>query len=114
MKKFHHLRRDNGYKNFKRSRISKVKFRQILRLFRLDLNAKQIAELTGLNRNNVNKYLRLIREKITSYCKLEPPFSDEIEEDESFFGAMHVKGKRGQGAYGKTIVIKALQSSARE
>ena len=92
-------------KILKRSRISRAKFRQILKLFSLDLNAKQIAELTGLNRNTVNKYLRFIREKIASYCELESPFSGEVEVDESFFGARHVKGKRGRGAYGKTIVF---------
>ena len=89
----------------KRSRISKAKFRTILKLFSLDLNAKQITELTELNRNTVNRYLRLIREQIAEHCEKESPFSGEIEVDESFFGARHIKGKRGRGAYGKTIVF---------
>jgi transposase len=89
----------------KRSRISKAKFRTILKLFSLDLNAKQITELTELNRNTINRYLRLIREQIAKHCEKESPFSGEIEVDESFFGARHIKGKRGRGAYGKTIVF---------
>ena len=84
-------------KILKRSRISRAKFRQILKLFSLDLNAKQIAELTGLNRNTVNKYLRLIREKLASYCEQESPFIGEVEVDESFFGAKHIKGKKVLG-----------------
>ena len=33
------------------------------------------------------------------------PFQGEVEVDESFFGAKRKKGKRGRGAYGKTIVF---------
>lgn len=37
------------------------------------------------------------------------PFSGEVEVDESFFGARHVKGKRGRGAYRITIVFGNFQ-----
>jgi transposase-like protein len=86
-------------------KVSRYKFRKILKLFSLDLNAKQIAEITGLNRNTINRYLRFIREQIARICEMESPFSGEVEVDESFFGARHIKGKRGRGAYGKTIVF---------
>ena len=43
-----------NYKRFVRARISKAKFRQILRFFALDLTATQIAALTNLNRNTRN------------------------------------------------------------
>ena len=36
---------------------------------------------------------------------MQYPVSGEIEVDESWFGAKRVKGKRGRGAYGKTIVF---------
>lgn len=32
-----------------------------------------------------------------------------IEVDESFFGARRVKGKRGRGAYGKTVVLSVFE-----
>ena len=87
------------------SKISEKKIREIIRLFALDLNALQIAELTGLNRNTVNRYLKAIRERIAAFSEQESPFSGEVEIDESYFGARRVKGKRGRGAYGKTIVF---------
>jgi transposase len=93
----------NRYK--KRSRITNAKFRQILKLFCVDLNALQIAELTSLNRNTVNSYLKKIRLRIAEICETQSPYSGEVEVDESWFGARRVKGKRGRGAYGKTIVF---------
>lgn len=88
-----------------RSRISEAKFRQLVRLFALDLDGTQIAELSGLNRNTVNRYLHLLRVRIADYCESVAPVSGEIEMDESYFGARRVRGKRGRGAYGKTIVF---------
>jgi transposase-like protein len=89
----------------KRSRISEHKFRQIVRLFSVDLDATQIAKLTDLNRNTINRYLSKIRQRLVEYCEAQSPFSGEVEVDESFFGARRVKGKRGRGAFGKTIVF---------
>lgn len=88
-----------------RSRISQRKIRRILRLFSVDVNAVQIAELTGINRNTVNRYLKIIRTMIAQYCEEQSPFSGVVEVDESYFGSRHVKGKRGRGASGKTIVF---------
>lgn len=92
-------------KRFVRAKISRAKFRQLLKLFALDLTATQIAALTGLNRNTVNRYLRLIRQAIAEHCERESPFSGDVELDESYFGARRVRGKRGRGARGKTIVF---------
>lgn len=94
-----------NYKRFVRARISKVKFRQILRSFALDLTATQIASLTNLNRNTVNRYLTLIRQSIARFCEQESPFSGTVELDESYFGSRYVRGRRGRGALGKTIVF---------
>jgi len=88
-----------------RARISEHQFRQIVRLFALDLDATQIAALSGLNRNTINRYLRGIRERIAEYCEYQSPFAGEIEVDESYFGAKRIKGKRGRGAFGKTAVF---------
>jgi len=88
-----------------RSRISEAKFRHLVKLFALDLDATQIAALAGLNRNTVNRYLRGIRIRIAEYCESRSPFAGEIEVDESYFGPRRVKGRRGRGAFGKTAVF---------
>jgi transposase len=100
-------------KHAKRSKISEAKFRELVKLFALNLEATQIAELTGLNRNTVNRFLRAIRERLAEFCEQQSPFSGEIEVDESFFGARRVKGKRGRGAYGKTIVFGVFKRSGK-
>jgi transposase len=93
----------NKYAN--RSKISEAKIRQLVKLFSLDLDASQIAAISGLNRNTINRYLSEIRLRISEYYQTQSPFSGEIEVDESYFGARRVKGKRGRGAHGKTIVF---------
>ncbi len=93
----------------KRSKISEAKFRQIIRYFAVDLDASQITKLVALNRNSVNRYLRAIRQRIAEFCETQSPFSGEIEVDESYFGARRIKGKRGRGASGKTIVFGILK-----
>jgi transposase-like protein len=88
-----------------RSKISEAKFRELLRLFLLDLTATQIAELSGLNRNTVNRLITAIRERIALLSKAGSPVTGEIEVDESYFGPKRVRGKRGRGAGQKTIVF---------
>ena len=95
-------------KYLKRSRISEAKFRELLRHFSLDLSAKNIAILTNLNRNTVNRYLLILRKRIAEYCEQDSPFKGEIEVDESYFGAKRIKGKRGRGAGAKTPVFGIL------
>ena len=88
-----------------RSRISEAKIRQLVKLFSVDLTASQIAELSGVNRNTVNRYVTAFRERIARYCEAESPVKGEVEVDESYFGARRVRGIRGRGARGKTIVF---------
>jgi len=93
-------------KYYKRSRISEKKFRQIIKLFSADIEAKKIALLSEININTINKILLMVRERIAFLAEQESLFSSgEIEIDESFFGARRVRGKRGRGAAGKTIVF---------
>ncbi len=47
-----------------RSKISERKFREILRCFCFDLEAKKVAELTNISRPTINKIYHQIREKI--------------------------------------------------
>ena len=89
----------------KNSKISEAKIREVIRLFSLNLDATQIAVLTGLNRNTVNRFLKALRERIAEYCESQSPCPERSKWMESFFGARRIKGKRGRGAFGKTIVF---------
>ena len=100
-------------KYVKTSKISEAKFREIVKYFAFDLDAQTIALLTKLNRNTVNRYLSLIRQRIADMCEEASPFQGEIEVDESYCGAKRIKGKRGRGA-GKTLqaIIKLIHSDS--
>jgi transposase len=94
----------------KRSRISEAKFRQLIKLFALDIEATKIAELTGLSRKTINRVLYKIRIRIAAYCQQQSPFNvGEVEIDESYFGARRVRGIRGRGAKGKHIVFGLIK-----
>ena len=90
---------------YRRSRISEHKFREIIKYFALDLTANRTAQLTGLTHKTVNQIYLKIRHRLAQDCLRQSPFSGEVEVDESYFGARRVKGKRGRGAGGKTIVF---------
>jgi transposase len=93
-----------------RFRISEKKFREILRLFCLNIEAKQTAEITGISRPTINKIFDKIRGRIVEYCEQDSPFENgEIELDESYFGARRVRGIRGRGARGKIPVFGMLK-----
>lgn len=96
-----------------RSKISEAKIRQIVRLFAVDLDALQIAQIAGVNRNTVNRYLAAFRECIAHFCEAESPVKGEVEIDESYFGARRVRGLRGRGARGKTIVFGLFKRNGR-
>ena len=97
-------------KYFFRGKISEEKFRRIVRLFCLDIEAKKSTELTNLNRSTVNNIYRKLRERIAELCEAESPFTNgEVELDESYFGARRVRGIRGRGARGKTPVFGMLK-----
>ena len=95
-----------------RSKISEAKFRQFVKLFSLDLDAGQIAALTGLNRNTVNRYLVGLRVRIAEFCEEASPVNGQVEVDESYFGGRH-SGKRGRGADGKVIVFGLFKRNGR-
>src|SRR5436853_3027235 len=91
---------------YQRSKISERKVRQLVRHFALDLTASHAAKLTGLSRRSVTSIFLKIRERISEEAQRASPFSNcEVEVDESYFGARRVRGKRGRGASGKTIVF---------
>jgi len=97
---------ENEKKHVNRSRISDRKFEVLLKYFSIDLNATQITKLTLLSRQTINNYLTAIRLRIANYCQQEfTLLAGQIEVDESYFGARHVKGKCDLGARDKTIVF---------
>ncbi len=100
-------------KYVKRGKISEAKFRQLIKYYIHDLDAKTIASLVRLNRNTVNRYFQLIRKQIAEFCDQQSPVKGEIEVDESYFGGKRIKGKRGRGAFKKTPVFGIFKRGGR-
>ena len=94
---------------YDRSRIAEAKFRQLVRCFVLDFTATSTAELTGITVRSVNSIYLKIRRRLAEACEQSSPLQGAVEVDESYFGAQRVRGKRGRGAYGKTIVFGLLK-----
>lgn len=102
------MQRLNRY--YRRSRIAQAKFRLLARHFALDLCASDAAQLTCISHRRVITIFGKIRHRISEECERQSPFSNgEVEVDESYFGARRVRGKRGRGAAGKTIVFGLLK-----
>ena len=98
------MQRLNRY--YRRSRVAEWKFRSLLRYFALDLTANAVAQLTELSERSVITIFIKIRRRIAEECERQSPFNNgEVEVDESYFGPHRVRGKRGRGASGKTIVF---------
>ena len=97
----------NKYQKF--SKISEPQFRQILRLFALDLTASDTARLTGISVRSINTLFLKLRQRLAAECEQQTPFDGVVELDESYFGAKRIRGKRGRGAGGKTIVFGVLK-----
>ena len=94
---------------YRRSRIAEAKFRQLVRCFGLDFTATSTAELIGISVRSVNSIYLKIRHRLAEACEQSSPLTGSVEVDESYFGAQRVRGKRGRGAYGKTIVFGLLK-----
>ena len=56
--------------------ILEAQFRQILKLFCLEMKAQKISEFMGINLVTINRILGKIKERIVAVCKLESPFED--------------------------------------
>ena len=101
-------------KYIKHTHISERKFREILKLFCANIEAKTIADLVGVNRNTINRIFLLFRERILEVCEKDSILgSGEIELDESYFGAKRVRGRRGRGAKGKIPVFGMLKRNGK-
>ncbi len=71
--------------------------REFFRCFSLDIDAHEIAFLTGLNRNTVIRYLLLIRKRIAEFCEQLFPYYKEIELDQCTLRVRRIKGNCGRG-----------------
>ena len=100
------MERKNRYK--KCGKISEQKFRFILKCFSLDFTASDTARLTGISIRSINDIFLKIRYRLLEEDKSGKKFSGIVEIDESYFGAKRIRGKRGRGAKGKTIVFGIL------
>lgn len=96
-------------KYFKRSKISEARFRHLMKCFALDLTATETASVTGISVRSVNAIFLRIRGRLAEACDAQSPLSGQVEIDESYFGPNRVRGKRGRGAGGKTIVFGILK-----
>jgi hypothetical protein len=98
---------------YRRSRISEKKFRQLLRCFAMDLTATVTATLASISVRSINSIYLKLRSRIAASCEQQLPLQGAVEVDESYFGPRRVRGKRGRGAYGKTIVFGLLKRDGR-
>lgn len=96
-----------------RGRISERKFRDLARVFALDITADRAAALTGLHYNTTLALYRLLRARMAELAQDGCPFNGQVEIDESYFGATRVRGKPGRGAAGKTPVFGILERGGR-
>ena len=96
---------------FSRSKLSEAKFRQIVRQCALDLTATECSALSGVSVRSINNiYLRMWL-RMAQWCFKCSPLCGDLEADEFYFGPRRVRGKRGRGAGGKTIVFGLLKES---
>src|SRR5215831_13895876 len=57
----------------RRAHVSERQTRALVRCFAADLTALQAAQLSGLNRNTVNRIYRALRERIQVACEAQRP-----------------------------------------
>jgi transposase len=62
----------------KNAHLSERKVKEILQLFCADLNATQIAHITGISRITINSYLKLIRYQIAQFCEERNPYKPSV------------------------------------
>ena len=94
----------NKNRYYRRSRIAEKKLRQLIRCFVMDFTATDTAEMTGVSVRSVNNIYLKLRARLAESNSFSP-LQGAVEVDESYFGARRVRGKRGRGAYGKSIVF---------
>ena len=98
----------------RRSKISEAKFRKLVNFFALRIGGhpdRRVGQPEPQHRKSFPR--KAIRGRLAEHSEQQSPFAGEVEVDESFFGARHVKGKRGRGASGKTIVFGVFKRNGK-
>lgn len=90
---------------YRHARISEGRLKRVIRCFALDLTASETAALVHLSVRSTNTIFLKLRRRLAAECEAQAPFSGQVEIDESYFGPHRVRGRRGRGAIGKTIVF---------
>lgn len=86
----------------KKNGLSRYRQRKLVEAFCADLTATQTAALLGLNRNTVNRYFRIFRERIGDHQRQQlDAFRGVVEVDESWFGAARPRGTLGPRKLGR-------------
>jgi transposase-like protein len=95
----------------KYTRLTDYEIKKIIKCFVSDLSATQTSIFSCASRNTINSYFKIFREAIFNFLEKDKlnKIDGELELDESYFGAKRVRGKRGRGAAGKTIVFGVLK-----
>jgi transposase len=95
------------------ARISAAQWLVIIKIFEMELSARQAARQANLNYKTVARGYTIIRQAIISKAdKSFAKLSGEVEADESYFGGRR-KGNRGRGAAGKVPVFGLLERKGR-
>lgn len=96
-----------------RGRISERKFRDLARLFALDITADRAAILIGLNQKTAAAIYTLLRLRMALMAEADCPFQGQVEIDEGYFGPSRQRGQPGRGAARKTPVFGILERGGR-
>lgn len=96
-----------------RGRITERKFRDLLRLFALDITADRAGELVGLHHNTTLALYRLLRLRMAELAEADCPFRGQVEVDESYFGPTRTRGHKGRGNPRKVPVFGILERGGR-
>ena len=96
-----------------RGRISERKFRDLLRLFAVDITADRAAVLAGLNHKTAAAIFTLLRERMAELAQEDCPFRGVVELDESYFGPTRTRGHKGRGNPRKVPVFGILERGGR-
>ena len=75
----------------------------------MDLTSTDCAELSGVSMRWVNTIYLRVRRRMGEHCEQVSPLGGELEADEPYFDLRRVRGLRGQGAGGKTVVFGLLK-----
>lgn len=73
------------------------------------MTASDTACLTGISVRSINNLYLKLRVRLAQLAEHNAPLSGIVEMDKFYFGAKRIRGKRGRGAGGKTIVFGILK-----